>query len=984
MTDQFLSPFEAPALIASPGVSSLLTPDGEILTLPNKELSPLLRNFPPPLLVHGPESLKLLNLPPEPQPAPWLDLLELFLFVYPARTATPTPRGLAINLGLLDETDDRTIQPDSLYKLTHHLLSHLTQGRFSSEERASMLALTALMEKAGWSWAGSVKKALLSEPLSPAPSGKENPADSLKVWKHLPQWEERGPRPQAGTHSVTPLSARKRLAEILGENAEFRAGQADFSSAASYAFRSREKPGEPHIVLAEAGTGTGKTLGYIAPASLWAETNDDVVWISTYTRHLQRQIEQELSRLYPDPAVRREKIVLRKGRENYLCLLNLEEIVISALNRPANNNFILIALVLLARWAEKTADGDLQGGDLPGWFGNLFGTGLLATIADRRGECIHSACGHYQRCFIENAIRKARYADLVIANHALTLSQAAWNALVPQAKAPANLTDENGMPSHIIFDEGHHVFDASDNIFSLTFSGLEAAELRRWILGNEGGRSRARGLYRRLDDLLEIFPPLKDKLQKILLATQSALPQPQWSLRLQEARNQRSSFLKKEGTDSEIRIKPDNPSERFLEELDGILDARLLENLRPHEPDPHYDRQETDLHPISDGLLTAADNLIEALQKITGPLDHLISYLADQLENNAELEPVLTQRLEALIRSLYRRALIPLQGWLSMLRAISAPSQELSPPLFIDFIRRDKFLSSRMESDGLDIGLHRHWLDPTIPFANALQNTTHGLLITSATLRDCQQAGDEESSWKKAEQRVGIPHFLSTPVRASLLSPFNYGSQTRVYIITDVSAEIMSLSRAFQKLFEAAQGGALGLFTAINRLKSVYKHIQEPLSRNGITLYAQHVDVMDNATLVDIFRTERHSCLLGTDSMRDGVDIPGDALRMVVFERTPWPRPDILHRERRRYLSSDNAHEYDDFLTRMKLRQAFGRLIRRKDDKGVFVMLDRRLPSRLLSAFPTGVEAKRVTLADGIKEITAFLYPDTQSQSQGT
>ncbi|MDF7674490.1 ATP-dependent DNA helicase [Acetobacteraceae bacterium ESL0709] len=979
MTSQPFSPFEAPALIARPGVSSLLTPDGEILTLPNKELTPLLRGFPPPLLVHGPEALRLLDLPSEPQPVPWFDLLELFLFVYPAQTVTPTPRGLALRLGLLDEHDDTPLRPDALYKITRLLLRRLEDIGHIPQECASLLPLAELIGKAGWSWAESVNAALTAASLKTGLPDTISSFERLKIWKTLPQWEDKAPRPQAGTQPISPLAARKRLAEILGPDAETRAGQADFSSVTSYAFHPREKPDEPNIVLAEAGTGTGKTLGYIAPASLWTEKNDGTVWISTYTRHLQRQIEQELTRLYPDPAIRREKVVLRKGRENYLCLLNLEEIVISALNRSPANNPTLIALVLLARWAENTADGDLQGGDLPGWFGDLFGPGLLSAIADRRGECIHSACGHYQSCFIENSIRKARYADLVIANHALTLSQASWNALVPQSLSPAGLTDENGVPSHIIFDEGHHIFDASDNAFALTFSGLETAELRRWILGNEGGRSRARGLYRRMDDLQEIFPPLKDMLQKLLLATQMALPQPQWSMRLQELREERASSLQEKNAleDSGPPAILDNPSEDFLQELDAILEARLLESVHPHEPEFRYGRQEVDLHPVTDNLLVATNNLIEALQKIVTPLDRLIAFLADQLEENAELELPLVQRLEALIRSLYRRALSPLQGWIAMLRAISTPPEEGNIPLYVDFIQRERFSAPRMGIEGLDIGLHRHWLDPTIPFASTLQGTTHGLLITSATLRDQQEADNDEQSWKKAEQRVGIPHFLKAPVRASLLSPFDYGQQTRAYVITDVSPEITSLSRAFQVLFEASRGGALGLFTAINRLKAVYKHIQEPLSQHDITLYAQHVDVMDNATLVDIFRTERHSCLLGTDSMRDGVDVPGDALRMVVFERTPWPRPDILHRERRRYLSGDNPNDYDDFITRMRLRQAFGRLIRRRDDKGVFVMLDRRLPTRLLSAFPHGVEIKRLKLAEALQEITGFLYPST-------
>ncbi|GBR18760.1 DNA helicase C2 [Gluconobacter japonicus NBRC 3271] len=214
------------------------------------------------------------------------------------------------------------------------------------------------------------------------------------------------------------------------------------------------------------------------------------------------------------------------------------------------------------------------------------------------------------------------------------------------------------------------------------------------------------------------------------------------------------------------------------------------------------------------------------------------------------------------------------------------------------------------------------------------------------------------------------------------MSPFDYAKQTRAYVVTDVSVEIASLAHAFRALFETAGGGALGLFTAIRRLREVHKRISEPLETQGFPLYAQHVDAMDNATLVDVFRTETHSCLLGTDAMRDGVDVPGEALRMVVFEKTPWPRPDILHRERRRLLSEGRPSDYDDRITRMRLRQAFGRLIRRGDDRGVFVMLDRRMPSRLLSAFPEGVEVRRLSLVETLKDIGAFLTSPSSVSSE--
>jgi len=100
------------------------------------------------------------------------------------------------------------------------------------------------------------------------------------------------------------------------------------------------------------------------------------------------------------------------------------------------------------------------------------------------------------------------------------------------------------------------------------------------------------------------------------------------------------------------------------------------------------------------------------------------------------------------------------------------------------------------------------------------------------------------------------------------------------------------------------------------------------------------------------------------------VDVPGNSLRLLAFERVPWPRPDILHRARR---DAFGGRGLDDMLARAKLRQAFGRLIRRQTDKGVFVLLDPMMPSRLESAFPTGVPIHRVGLEEACQRIRDFL-----------
>ena len=902
----FLPPM--PAIAAGHGRAVLLGADGRIVPLKHGTVAKQLGDSVP-LIVHGPASLKRLGNPA----VQVLDLLELFAFVCPAQSFAPTPAGLARALDVAVPASLETAA-QALPEMAEILLARLSAGKDTSMNRDAA-GLAARMGAAGWGWAPYVLAAL--EQPAARPDGM-----AMRLWKRLPKWEEVAPRPPSSAFAVAPAQARARLATLLGPEAEQRPAQADYASAVSAAFQPRLAEGSPNVVLAEAGTGTGKTLGYLAPASLWAEQNKGVVWVSTFTRHLQRQIEQEAARL-PGGT----KVVLRKGRENYLCLLNFEDAM--GVERYA------IPLGLIARWAMVSADGDLFGGDLPGWFAELFGHNLLSTIADRRGECIHAACPHYSTCVIESVVRNARQADLVIANHALVMAQAVWGGL-----------DDDYVPTRYVFDEGHHIFDAADSAFSVELSGTAMAELRRWLLGAEGTRSRARGLAKRLEDVAATDDAVLKHVEAALRAAKT-LPAPMFSMRL----------------DPELESDK-NPAEAFLRALRTQARARASENDLVGAMG-----FEVDLHPVNPDVLPAATTLSTAMEALRLPLVALRERFLERLESEAEtLEEATRQRLEGMARSLKRRAIDSLAAWRRILDNLGS---EISPgerPTRIEFLRLD-----REAGTDRDVALLSHLLDPTEAFIETIAAPAHGLLMTSATLRD---GADAETAWENAEARTGAAHLAVPAIRAGFDSPFDYADRTRIVLVSDVNTQdIGSLAGAYQALFQAACGGGLGLFTAISRLKAVHNRIAKPLEEAGIPLYAQHVDAMDNATLVDIFRAEEHSCLLGTDAMRDGVDIPGNALRLVVFERTPWPRPDILHRTRRTHLSHGAPKDYDDAIVRLRLRQAFGRLIRRADDRGVFVLLDRQVPSRLFSAFPEGAPIIRSGLAEAVTGINRFLTP---------
>lgn len=895
---------DVPVLVAGVREAVVLTPEGEVSALLPKTAATLARKVRP-MVCHAPALQARLG----GIVFPAHDVLELFAFAHPARFCLPTVAGLCATLALpipksLEHQAAALV--DCVQRLLHTIATLPDKDRRRAQGTAWTMAL------GGWAWGASVLAALGVEGEAPH---RGSVISALRVWDHLPEISEFASQAPPGSQPVDPAEARSRLGQLLGTSAEDRPQQADFASACSAAFAPREVEGVPHVVLAEAGTGVGKTLGYIAPASVWAEKNEGTVWISTYTRNLQRQLDGELSRLHPDPHEKARRVVVRKGRENYLCLLNLEE----AVNRLSSTPDQAVALGLMVRWAGVTRDGDMGGGDFPGWLADLLGRPATQGLMDRRGECVFSACPHYNRCFIERAIRRARRARIVVANHALVMVTAALGG-----------AEDGTLPTRVVFDEGHHLFDAADSAFSAHLTGLETAELRRWLLGaEEVGRSRARGLKRRAEEVIGSDPDTLEALDATLRSAR-CLPGPSWHARLSENL-------------------PHGPTEQFLSVVRTQVLARTSDTKGPYS-------LECDTHPLAPGLEDTAATLHTALGELLFPLKDLCRLLAERLSGDeaAELDAATRLRIEGLVRSLERRAIIPVSAWRSMLAAL----RDETPPQFVDWMALD-----RQDGRDIDIGLHRHWIDPTDPLAQSVTSGLHGVLVTSATLRD--GSGDEESDWRGAETMTGGRHLPAPPIRAAVASPFAYPDLTRVVIVTDVRKDdLAQVSAAYRELFLAAGGGALGLFTAISRLRAVREAIAAPLDEAGLPLYAQHVDGMDTGTLIDIFRAEEDACLLGTDAVRDGVDIPGRSLRLIVFDRVPWPRPDILHRARR---SAFGGRTYDDRITRLRLKQAFGRLVRRAGDRGTFVLLDPMMPSRLFGAFPPGVAIERVGLAEAAR-----------------
>ena len=870
-----------------------------------------------------------------------LDLLELFAFVHPARFVVPTPRGFARALGLPEPADDAAV-PELLQHAAGALLARCEDRAW--EEREGAWSALQSLTRLRWPWAH------LLSPRIARPERAER-----WLFARLPEWEETGERPQPRQVEIEDDAVLARLEALTGAGAEQRPGQRAYAIEAAHAFRPRPAnpaagsltPG-PHVLLAQAGTGIGKTLGYLSPASLWAEASGGTVWVSTYTKALQRQLRAESRRAWPDAppdadSGRSQPVVVRKGRENYLCLLNLEDALQGGF---AGRAAILAQLV--ARWAAYSQDGDMVGGDLPGWLGTLFRQRGIAALTDRRGECVYAGCPHYRKCFIERSTRASANAELVIGNHALVMVNAARAG--PGGGSGGG--QDAARPTRIVFDEGHHIFDAADSTFAAALTGAETIELRRWVIGPErASRGRRRGLSARLADVAG-YDEAGARAIAAALEAAEALPGDGWLQRLLDGA-------------------PSGP----IEQLFAAVRAAVYARDESGGQDAGYGL-ETEAAQLEGPFVELAQAARAALAELRQPLIRLGLRLEALLEEPPDwLDAQGRARIEGARHALSWRVDL-LAAWEALLDRLGGPAD----PEFVDWLAVD-----RVEARELDVGIHRRWLDPLKPFAKVVLEPAHGVLVTSATLKDgAGKDGVEKDGsgpgggedWTSAIARTGAPYIGVSPRVSAHQSPFDYAAQAEVLIVTDVPRGDMSaLAAAYARLIEAAGGGALGLFTAIRRLRAVHGRIADRLARAGLPLYAQHADPIDTGTLVDIFRDDPAASLLGTDALRDGVDVPGHSLRLVVMEQVPWPRPSILHRARR---AASGGSAYDDMIIRGRLAQAFGRLIRSRGDRGFFVVLSSAFPSRLLSAFPAGTPIRRITLDEALQRVAGHACGDAQ------
>ncbi|MDO8151964.1 ATP-dependent DNA helicase [Isoptericola sp. b408] len=607
-------------------------------------------------------------------------------------------------------------------------------------------------------------------------------------------------------------------------------------------------------LLVQAGTGTGKSLGYLVPAVRHAVTEGERVVVSTATLALQRQVITRDLPLVADavaPALPRPpQVALLKGWHNYLCrhkitggyptddatLFDLppdpgpgegaaaEQHPASARGGDAGSDRLADHVRRLHAWAEETDTGDRD--DLvPGVPDRAWRQVSVTSL-----ECLGQRCPVFDECFAEQARGTAREADVVVTNHAMLGIAASGNQHV--------------LPEHdvLVVDEAHELADRITSAATVDLAAGTVEHAAR-LARRHGGRTT--------DDL--------DAAAQGLAQVLASVPAERY---------------------------PQGLPESLHTAVSAVRDAArgLLAELRPEsgaEPDAGIRMAQSAVQQLFDVAerMAAEDTSDDVLWCSRPPAD------------------------------------APWGDGVGRLHAA---------PLAVAGLISSQLLAERT-------GI---LTSATLTLGGSFDPLARSLGLAAST-------GTEDDAWRGID--VG--------------SPFDYRSQGICYVAKHLPAPGREPTTDAQLdeiagLIEAAGGRTLGLFSSRRAATAAAEAMRERLD---VPVLCQGDDQLPS--LVAEFARDPATCLFGTLSLWQGVDVPGDACRLVLIDRVPFPRPDDpVKAARARAVEQAGGNGFMQVAAThaaLLLAQGAGRLIRSQDDRGVVAILDPRLVTARYGSFLT-------------------------------
>lgn len=646
-----------------------------------------------------------------------------------------------------------------------------------------------------------------------------------------------------------PSGAGGRAAGLLGLEGPFatklgyrvRAAQVTMASQVEHALE------RGHVLLCEAGTGTGKTLAYLLPAVLSGQR----VVISTATKALQDQIVRRDLPALAQALGEAPSVAIAKGLGNYLCLRRFQEVrSFGAPGAPP-----LRSLPLVEAWAKETETGDIaELAALPET------DAVWAQITSSSETRVGSPCEHFDACFVTRMREGLGRAQIVITNHHLFFADLALKAKAgPSAVARAGV-----LPPYeaVIFDEAHRVEDTISTFFGTRLSSGKidalARDAERLLRASGAG---GEGIARALDAASERF------FTGLAAAAQNG-----------------AESLGRQTLDPELLLGP-------LRGPADELDERL------HDLESWLETHSTG--EAVEVLRRRCEGLRADLASVLDPATHHVAWI--EVKRGSVAVGVSVIDVSGIVRGLVGRmgGVVFTSATLTSVAVAQAPA--------------------RRDPDADD---------------------------------DAQAAPVERATgFSFLRRRLGLEGSLTVPVHElELESPFDYATRALLYVprdlpeVTDPEFFDYAIPRAAE-LIEIAGGGALVLATSRRAMEALGAGIRRETGR-AVMIQGD----APKPTLLDELRERQNAVLVATMGFWEGVDVPGDALRLVIVDRLPFAVPtDPLVQARTRALSLRGVDPFSAYSVpdaTITLKQGVGRLLRSEQDRGVVAILDRRLVTK--------------------------------------
>ena len=656
--------------------------------------------------------------------------------------------------------------------------------------------------------------------------------------------------------SIEALSEGGALARALPQ---FRAREAQqrLTGAVADAFESRE------VLLAEAGTGTGKTYAYLVPALL----SGMKTILSTGTRALQDQLyHRDLPRVRDALGVGLKSALL-KGRANYLCRYRTEQAKGDPRIVPGAQAALFQRILA---WGGRTRMGDLAELEaLPD------DSPLLPLVTSTADNCLGTECPFWNDCFVVQARQRAQAADIVVVNHHLLLAdlalkQEGFGEILPGAQA-------------FVVDEAHQLPELAAQFFGEGIGARPLVELARDALAECKGVPGA---------LAALQAPARD-LEQAVRALRAALEP-----------------LPPRATQARALADPD-ASDAF----DGLASSLQV------------------LH----GALAPWRDSAPGLDACHARAQEFCSRLARWRVEEMGSESL--SRDDAF-------------GY-----GDESDESDSDPLSFDDDVRW-------YEATPRGFRLQRTPLDVSGPLRAHRERSRAAWVFTSATLA-------VDGGFGHVATRLG----LDAPETLLLQSPFDWNAQALCYLppnLPQPSARdfTSAMLGAVRPVLEASNGRAFLLFASHRALREAAQALRDgpwPLFVQGEA--PRHV-------LLQRFRESGNGVLLGAASFREGVDVVGAALTVVVIDKLPFAAPDdpVFEARLEAIRRAGGNPFFDEQLPQavIALKQGAGRLIRSETDHGVLVLCDPRLTGKgygrvFLDSLPP------LPIARSLAEVESFL-----------